>query len=149
MLPSKPVVQWFDGGVASVSFVNQVLEKFHPLLTQSGFGLVDHNEHVVTLESSVLRVLAVFDPRGEVDVDVFPKQSAHSAGWSYTGLVGRASVARLLEIALEQMQADPRILGGDPDFYASLASERQADAEAWTAYYSRTGPRPRPAGGLP
>ena len=41
--------------------------------------------------------------------------------WSYTGMVGTASVGRLLEIALAKMDADPEILGGDTAFYERLA----------------------------
>ena len=57
-------------------------------------------------------------------------------------MVGRASVARLLEMALDRLQEEPRILAGDSAFFEQLAAERQAESEAWTAYYGGTGPRP-------
>jgi hypothetical protein len=57
-------------------------------------------------------------------------------------MVGRASVARLLEIAAEQLLAEPRVLGVDHGYLDQLAANAQADSEAWTAFYSGQGPRP-------
>jgi hypothetical protein len=58
-------------------------------------------------------------------------------------MVGTASVARLLEIAVEQMSADPAILRGDQAFYEQLGAEKRRQSEEWTAYYAGKGPRPR------
>ena len=73
---------------------------------------------------------------------VFRPGTEQGYGWSYTGLVGRAPVSRILEIALAEMSADPAILGGDPEFYDALAAEKRASAHAWTEFYSGEGPRP-------
>lgn len=67
--------------------------------------------------------------------------------WTYTGMVGTASVARLLEIAVEQMSADPAILRGDQAFYEQLGAEKRRQSEEWTAYYA--GKVPQPRGRLP
>jgi hypothetical protein len=57
-------------------------------------------------------------------------------------MVGTASVSRLLEIAVERMNADPAILSGDHAFYGELAAENRRLSEAWTAYYAGEGPQP-------
>ena len=64
------------------------------------------------------------------------------AGLDVRGMVGTASLPRLLELALQEMHADPMVLRGDPEFYDALAERAQTDAEQWTAYYSGRGPRP-------
>lgn len=82
------------------------------------------------------------DPRGEVDVAVCRHDQEPWQGWSYAGMVGTSSVARLLELALERVQAEPAVLRGDTAFYQALGERATADAEAWTAYYAGRGPRP-------
>jgi len=62
-------------------------------------------------------------------------------------MVGTASVARLLEIAHEQLSANPGVLEGDPTFYEQLAAENLRRSKAWTAYYAGEGPQP--TGSLP
>jgi hypothetical protein len=118
-----------------------VREKWASLLSQ-GFGVADESEYLVTLESPDLSIIAVHDPRGEVAVSVFRRGIDEHYGWSYSGMVGKASVDRLLEIALAEMRADPEILDGDPEFYATVARDKKAAAHAWTDYYARRGPRP-------
>lgn len=126
----------------TASFPELVRDKFAPLLTAHAFTVIEETTYEVVLESPLRQAVAVFDPRGELDVRVFPKGSENWEGFSYSGMVGRASVERLLEIALEQMLADPRILEADAGFYERLAAERRLDAEAWTAYYGGEAPRP-------
>lgn len=118
-----------------------VREKWASVLN-AGFAVTSQRPGALTLESSKLRVLVVHDPRGEVAVQVFPLGREHWDGWSYSGLVGRASVGRLLELALVEMHAEPAILRGDADFYARLATENLASSQAWTEYYAGRGPRP-------
>jgi hypothetical protein len=101
-----------------------VSEKFAPLLTEHGFVVVEQAADAVTLESNRLRVLAVFDPRGELDVSVALRDSEDWTGWQYTGMVGRAPVERLLELGLDQMRSDPRILSGDVPFFERVAAEQ-------------------------
>lgn len=62
--------------------------------------------------------------------------------WS-NGMVGSASVSRLLQMAAEKMRADPAVLGGEVAYYEDLAVERRRDAGALTTFYSGKGPRPR------
>jgi hypothetical protein len=125
------------------SFSDLVREAFQPLLTEHGFVVVGADAHEVVLESPRLRSRTRLSPRGELDVSVFPKDTPEWVGWSYSGMVGRASIVRLLELALEQMVSDPRILVGNGAFYEQLASERKAEAEAFTTYAEGKGPRPR------
>jgi hypothetical protein len=111
--------------------------------------IVRERSGVVELESPVLAVQVALDPRGEVDVWVSRAgNEAVHARWTYCGMVGKASVERLLEIAGERMKLDEAILQGNPDFYERLAVENRQRAKEWTAYYSRKGPRPR-SGPLP
>jgi hypothetical protein len=112
------------------------------LLTEYGFRIVEEDDHYVMFEASDLCAEAAWDPRGEVDVRVFRRGTRDYGVWEYTGMVGRASVPRLLEIAGERMQADTRVLLGDRAYYDQLAADQKRKAEEWTAYYSGSGPRP-------
>jgi hypothetical protein len=116
-------------------------EKWASLLA-AGFEIVEEDLHLVLLRSSNVSIRAVHDPRGEVDIDVFRTGGDRISGWSYTGIVGRASVGRLLEIALAEMSEEPAILRGDAEFYEALAIKNQARAQALTEYYAGRGPRP-------
>ncbi len=118
-----------------------VREKWASLLSE-GFKLAEEDTYRVAVESPEVGVIAVHDPRGEVDVCAFRHGTEPRYGWSYTGMVGRASVGRLLEIALAEMRAEPAILNGDPGFYATVARDKKATAKAWTDYYAGQGPRP-------
>ncbi len=124
------------------SFPDLVREEFLSLLAERGFVVVQAEADEVMFESPRLRSRARLSPRGELDVSVFPKDSPEWNGWSYSGMVGRASVKRLLELALEQMVSEPRILLGDAAFYEQLASERRAEAGVFTSYAEGKGPRP-------
>jgi hypothetical protein len=121
-------------------------EKWSSLLAE-GFEIVEEDPHMLLLRSSIVSVRAMLDPRGEVDVDVFRTGSDRLYGWSYTGIVGRASVGRVLEIAHAQMTEEPAILRGDAEFYEALATQNKARAQAMTEYYA--GRRPRPGRRLP
>jgi hypothetical protein len=111
-------------------------------LSDGGFEIRHENAHRVALQSQSVEVVVVHGPRGEVDVYVFPCGGDERYGWSYTAMVGTASVGRLLEIALAKMGAEPEILGGDTAFYERLAEETRASTRAWTEFAA--GRRPRP-----
>ena len=128
--------------------MDAVTSKLTFLLSEHGFRVIDASEHVVLLETPALCVQAAWDPRGEVSVDVFRRGQRNAGRWSFNGMVGRASVERLLELAREAMRAEPAILAADPEFYERLAAEQKTKSVEWTAYYSGTGPHPRP-GKLP
>ena len=119
-----------------------VHDKWASLLRGDAFTLVEADANRVVLTSRETRIVAVHDPRGEVDVAVCRHDQESWQGWTYAGMVGNASVARILELALDEMQADPRILRGDAAFYKAMGDRTSDDAEAWTAYYARRGPRP-------
>jgi hypothetical protein len=135
-----PYKGWFDGRVTE-GLGALVREKWASLLAEE-FEIAEEDPHRVSLKSSVVNVRAVLDPRGEVDIDVFRTGSERLYGWSYTGIVGRASVGRLLEIALARMREEPAILRGDADFYEELAITKKAKAHALAEYYAGRGPRP-------
>jgi hypothetical protein len=124
-------------------FAAAVGHEFAFLVTKLGFAVTRETDHIVELETPTLRVQAVWDPRGEVAVNVSRRGDDRYAEWSYTGMVGRASIERLLEIARARIQAEPAILAGDRDFYDDLATTRRHSAQEWTAYYAGTGPRPK------
>lgn len=96
----------------------------------------------MVLESAAVRVVAIHDPRGEVDVTVAPLGADWRKRWFYSGLVGTASVGRLLEIALAKMRAEPAVLEGDPHFYERLGADNEANAHEWAEYHAGRGPRP-------
>jgi len=118
-----------------------VREKWSSLLAE-GFEITEDESHLVALRSPTMQVVVVHDPRGEVDVYAFPQGGEQHDGWAYSGMVGTASVGRLLEIALADLRSDPAILQGDATYYARLAEENQESRKAWTAYYAGRGPRP-------
>ena len=125
----------------TVELGSLVREKWAALLAE-GFAMSNEDAHRVELESSNLALVVVHDPRGEVEVRAFRPGTDQLYGWSYSGMVGRADVRRLLEIALAEMRADPAILSGEAEFYATMAREKEATAHVWTEYATRRGPRP-------
>lgn len=125
------------------SFADLVRYKWAVLTAQHGFAVVSEDQHQVVLDGAALRIVAMHDPhRGEFIAEVHPHGRESWQGWTYAGMVGTASLPRLLELALQEMHADPMVLSGGPEFYDALAERAQADAEQWTAYHSGTGPRP-------
>ena len=127
----------------TASLPDLVRDKWASLISDDAFTMVEAGADRVVLTSHETRIVAVHDPRGEVDVAVYRHDQEPWQGWRYAGMVGTASVARLLELALEDMKSDPRILRGDAAFYKGLGDRATTDAEAWTAYYARRGPRPK------
>lgn len=68
--------------------------------------------------------------------------------WTCTGLVGGASLERLLEIAAQRLRDEPAVLSGDAEFFDRLSADQRRAGEQWTAYCAGTGPRPQ-TGKLP
>lgn len=134
--------------MAEGPFEDAVTSKLAFLLSEYGFRVTEASEHIVLLETPALCVQAAWDPRGEVAVNVFQRGQRDAGMWSFNGMVGRASVERLLELAGDAMRAEPAILEADPGFYERLATEQKKKSAEWTAYHSGTGPRPR-SGKLP
>src|SRR5450755_4940053 len=104
-------------------FLNVVAHKLAFLISEHGFQVTEVSEHVVLLENTALSVQAVWDPRGEVAVNVFRRGQRDTGMWSYNGMVGKASVGRLLELAGEAIRAEPSVLQADTTFYDNLAVE--------------------------
>jgi hypothetical protein len=119
------------------------------LVQDHGFTEVGHTERTIRFESTSAGVEASLDPREGVEVSAFRLGHENAVErWRWTGMVGRASADRLVEIAVEHLRSDPAILSGDTAYYLTLADEQRALAKAWTEFYSRKGPRPR-TGKLP
>jgi hypothetical protein len=96
----------------------------------------------VVLDSQHVRVEVIHDFRGEIDVSVYPHGPGSYGRWRYGGMVGRASLLQLLEMAAGAMESDPAVLRGDAVFYEARAHEQRAESISWTEYYARSGPRP-------
>jgi hypothetical protein len=111
------------------------------LLVQ-GFHIAEEDSSRVALDSGDVRVVASASLLGEVDVTAAPLGSEWPRQWTWSGMVGRASVARLLELALEQLRAEPAILSGDAAFYDSLAAANEQASIAYTRWAEGKGPRP-------
>ena len=118
-----------------------VREKWSPLLLQD-FTIQAEEPGRVVLGSADVQVVVVHDPRGEVEVYVQLKGGDWPVRWSYSGVVGTASLGRLLEIALAEMRAEPKILSGDPDYFEKLGGKNAAESHALTEYAAGRGPRP-------
>ena len=96
-----------------------------------------------------LVVEAWLDPRGEVLVKLSQLGDEDPyATWTCSGMVGRASVPRLLELAAEQLRGEDALLNADAASFERLAARQRQLAQQWTAYYAGTGPRPE-TGKLP
>lgn len=91
----------------------------------------------------------MWDPRDGVEVSLFLRDLGQpEEGWTYTGMVGNASVSRLVQLAVERLQGEPAVLAGDRAFYEELAARKRQASQEWTAHYSRKGSRPK-TGWLP
>src|SRR5437763_5632499 len=103
-------------------------------MADHGFRLTQAQGHLVRLESPILGVQVVLDRGPQVEVLAFRLgYESPTEAWRYSGMVGRASLSRLLEIARERLQADESVLAGDPAFYQRLAREQRHESEEWTA----------------
>jgi hypothetical protein len=130
-------------------FLHAVRRHFAFLVDEHAFRVGDESRHAVRLESPTLVVDAVLDPLGELEVRLRRRGDDDAHGvWTYAGMVGSASLDRVLEIAGQELRAQDALLRGDPAAFEHLAAEQRQRAEAWTAFYAGTGPRPR-TGKLP
>ena len=117
------------------------------LVNDHGFHLTQESDHLIELESESLTAQAIWDPRGEVVLNVRRRLSGVTddgyGTWSYVGMVGRAGVDRLIELGAEQLVAEPAVLQAGDTFFDALVVDQRRVAKEWTAYYSGDGPRPR------
>ena len=105
--------------------------RWEPLLSE-GFLVTLEEPGRVVLDSDRASVTVGASPRGEVEVMVMPLGSGWPRQWSWSGMVGRADVGRLLELALDRMRAEPPILLGEANFYDRLAVGNRAASHALT-----------------
>jgi hypothetical protein len=118
------------------------------LIANDGFEVIREDAFSVTIQCDNVGIVVARD-RGELAVSAFllaggdPKH-----GWHYEGMVGKATESRLLQLALERLTEDPRVLAGDAALYEEIAESSRRRAREWTDYYARKGPRPK-TGRLP
>ncbi len=120
-----------------------VISALGPLVGERGFGIAEADAHSVLLASPRLHMHVVHDPRGEVEVRVFRPARPTEGIWTYSGMTGRATVERFLELAKERLLEDGRILAGDDGFYDGLAADQESERRRWNEYYQGEGPQPR------
>jgi hypothetical protein len=133
----------------TVTLAELVRDRWAPLLDDADFTVATEDDSFVVLTSTEVRIVATHSPNGEVSVEVHRHDQERWQGWSYEGMVGAASVGRLLELALEDMRADPAVLQGDRALFVALQERAVADAEAWAANYAGKGSRPGRRAPLP
>jgi len=113
------------------------------LVDDCGFHIVTDEAQRVRFESARVSVTATFDPRGEIELDVAELGREREFGkLALTGMVGRASVARVVQLLAGRLRANTLALRGDSAYFQRLREEQLAESERWTAYYAGRGPRP-------
>jgi hypothetical protein len=126
------------------SLEEAVRREFAFLISDHGFRVTEAQDALVRLESQTLGVKVVLDRGPQVEVLIFRLgHESPTEAWRYSGMVGRASMPRLLVIARERLLSEESVLTGDPSFYEHLAREQRRESAEWTAYYSGKGPHPR------
>jgi hypothetical protein len=115
------------------------------VVEEFGFRIAESGREVVRFESPSVVVIASFydGEGGQLDVTAQrANETDRHASLILGGMVGRASVARVLQIAAEKLRANEPALQGDESYYRRLGEERRRESEAWMAYYAGKGPRP-------
>jgi hypothetical protein len=132
----------------SETLADLVRQEWAALMADHDLELVSSDKWSVTLRSRALQVEVARD-WGQLSVAAFPLSGGTAAdGWQYEGMVGKASEARLLQIAADRLGEDPRVLLGDARLFAEIALERQRLSREWTTFYEGKASQPRP-GRLP
>jgi hypothetical protein len=125
-----------------------VRSEWASLIADHGFRVISEDAFTVILHGDKVGIIVARD-RGELAVSAFLLSDGEpSFGWQYEGMVGKASEPRLLQIAMDRLVEDPRILAGDPSLYEQISQTTHRLAREWTDYYARKGPRPK-TGRLP
>lgn len=130
----------FDGQVTDLLGAH-IREQWATLLDQ-GFTIASDDSSRVVLDSGEVQIVCTASPRGEVEVTVAPLGSHWPRQWAWAGMVGRAELARVLELALEQLRKDPAVIGGDTAFYDDLAATNAETSSAYTRWAEGKGPHP-------
>ena len=111
-------------------------------LLSGDFELTQEEPGRLLLDSERVSVVVAVSPRGEVDVTVMPRGSEWPRQWSWSVMVGHADIARLLDLALDEMLAEPKVLAGDTDLYDRLTDANQAKSRALTSRAEGKTPTP-------
>lgn len=127
-------------------FADDVLREFAFLVEEHGFRLLNATEQEVRFESPSVTVTASYWPN-EYQVDVIAALVDGRDMYDrlvLSGMVGRASPARLLEIAAEKLRGNTAVLTGDRAYYEQLGDKERRESQAWTDFWAKEGPDPRP-----
>jgi hypothetical protein len=114
------------------------------LVDDYAFELVEATANVVRFASERVVVAATFYPN-EWQVDLTAALSGDEDRYArlvLSGMVGRASPARVIELLAEKLRGNTPALTGDGSYYRQLGEEQRQKAEAWTAFYAGKGHKP-------
>jgi hypothetical protein len=99
---------------------------------------------MVRFESADVEVsVSYFPPEGQVDLFARLRRRDRYEEFVWSGMVGRASLARLVQLAAKALRGNAEALSGGELYYRRLGEARRRKAEEWTAFYQGKGPQPR------
>ena len=121
------------------------------LVRDLGFEVVSIEDERVRFESGAVAVTltAYRSEGGQVDIRVarLGYETAVET-LSLSGMVGTASLSRVVDLLAERLKEAEDALRGDQAYFERLAGEQRRLADEWTAYYAGRGSRPQ-TGKLP
>jgi len=119
------------------AFQPAALRELAYLVDEYGFHIVTDTAQCVRFESARVSVTVAFDLRGEIDLVVTELEREQEFGTlRLTGMVGRASAARVVQLLAGRLRAKTSALRGDRPYFQRLAEEQLERSEQWTAYYA-------------
>jgi len=119
----------------SVEFERDAEVRLSFLVDRHGFRLVASDAKHVRYESDLLVAEMWFDPRGEVSLDVMRlDRDPYYGKVEYVGHIGRASLARVISLLAERLEANERALNADQEYFDWLEREQRASSRAYTAW---------------
>jgi hypothetical protein len=125
-------------------FADAVEHEFAFLIDDRDFRLATASGEVVRFASPRVEVQLSYHPsEQQVDLAAYPVGERDPyTRFVWRGMVGRASVERLVQLAAAALRANEPALSGDDAYYRELGAEQRQDAEAWTAFCAGQGPQP-------
>jgi hypothetical protein len=126
------------------AFVEAVEREFVFLIEERGFELAAASDEGVRFISPFVEVwLSYYPSEWQVDLAASPIGADDPyTRFVWSGMVGRASVERLVQLAVAALLANESALSGDGPYYRELGAAQRREAEAWTAFYAGHGPQP-------
>jgi hypothetical protein len=116
---------------SSDELANAARQQLGSLIEAHGFALTESSAEAVRFESeaAAVTVTAYAADHGQVDVIAEPL-AAHEAHERLviSRMVGRASLARVLQLAARDLRANEQALRGDPSFFTRLGEKQRGEA---------------------